>query len=323
MISIVHEDRLRALVPADQDAFDIVERSFIWKAQGKVDMPPIMHLSVPLHNGDIDIKSAYVEGLDNLTVKLGSGFFDNVAKGLPSSSSVMVVMNSTTGFCEAVLLENGYLTDLRTGMAGAVAAKWLAPRQVRTVGIIGAGAQARFQLECLKLVRNFDRVHVYSPTRSRSEAYAKEMRRALDVDVIACQSARDLVEASELVITTTPARQPVIACEWLHPGMHITALGSDVRGKQELEANCLRKATALFCDSKAQCFAMGELQHCPDLQSGGPADAIRELGEIVSGRANICRGANDITICDLTGMGVQDTAIAHLALQRLRSAADA
>ena len=323
MIEIIHEDRLRALVTADQQAFDIVEQSFIWKAQGKVDMPPIMHLSVPRHHGDIDIKSAYVEGLDNLTVKLGSGFFDNVAKGLPSSSSVMVVMSSVTGFCEAILLENGYLTNLRTGMAGAVAAKWLAPARVNAVGIIGAGAQARFQIECLKLVRNFDCVHVYSQTPSRSETYAEEMRRALDVNVVICASAQEAVEASQIVVTTTPAHQPIVRAEWLHKGLHITALGADVGGKQELDADCLRQATAVFCDSKDQCFAMGELQHCPDLQQSGPASSVTELGDIVAGRFDFRRTPDDITVCDLTGMGVQDTAIAHLALRQSRNSSDA
>ena len=316
MVLVLDEKQLRELATIDRDALEIIEKSFVWKADGKVDMPPIMHMSVPAHNGDVDIKSAYVEGLDNLTVKLGSGFFDNAAKGLPSSSSTMVVMSTETGFCQAVLLENGYLTNLRTGMAGAVAAKYLAAKQVETVGILGAGAQARFQLECLKLVRDFSKVAVFSRRRDQSEAYAQEMSEKLGVEVTVADTAEQVVRSCQILVTTTPSKEAIVEADWLQDGQHITAMGADLKGKQELAADCLSKATLLSCDSIGQCLSMGELQHDMSTALNEKESRVVELGQIVSGRHSFVRGDKDITICDLTGMGLQDTAIASLVMEK-------
>ncbi|MFT4670779.1 MAG: ectoine utilization protein EutC [Pseudohongiellaceae bacterium] len=320
MVLVLKESQLRALVGIDKDSLDIVEKAFCWTAEGKVHMPPIMHISVPSNNGDIDIKSAYVEGLDTLTVKLGSGFLDNPGKGLPSSSATMVVLNTETGLCEAVLLENGYLTNLRTGMAGAVAAKYLAPEVVETVGIIGAGAQARFQLECLRLVRDFESVIVHSRRRDQAEAYANEIRQTLGLVVRVSDSVEHLVRSSQVVITTTPSSVPIVNHDWLHPGMHITAVGADLAGKRELASGCLERATFLACDSAAQCLSMGELQYGIDADTPIHNEKLVEVGQLASGNQTFTRASVDITICDLTGMGVQDTAIASLVMKKYRGA---
>jgi ectoine utilization protein EutC len=314
MVLVLDEKQLRELAGIDSDALEIVEQSFKWIAEAKVDMPPIMHMSIPENNGDIDIKSAYVQGLDSLTVKLGSGFFNNPGIGLPSSSSTMVVMSTETGLCEAVLLENGYLTNLRTGMAGAVAAKYLAPATVETVGVIGAGVQGRFQLECLQLVRDFSKAYIYSRRRDQSEVYALEMSKKLGIEIVVCETAEEVVRESQLVVTTTSTQEPVIQHEWLHEGLHITAMGSDVGGKQELTAQCLNNATLLICDSLSQCLSMGELQHALNKLEN---KAI-ELSAIVADKKPFVRSDNDITICDLTGMGVQDTAIASLVMSKYK-----
>jgi len=316
MVVVIEEKQIRKIIKIEQDALAIVEASFVWMAEGKVDMPPIMHMSVPAHNGDVDIKSAYVEGLDTLTVKLGSGFYNNSARGLPNSSSSMVVMSTETGFCEAVILENGYLTNVRTGMAGAVAAKYLARADVDAVGIIGAGAQARFQLECLALVRKFRTVYVYSRRQDQSEAYAVEMREKLGVEVVVCDCPEDAVRPCQILVTTTSSMAPIIQPEWLHPGLHITAMGSDLGGKQELDAACLKKADLLVCDRALQCLSMGELQYGAAAGINDLENQITELGELVSGQKTYQRRDEDITICDLTGMGVQDTAIASLAMDK-------
>ncbi|MFQ6022882.1 MAG: cyclodeaminase [Acidiferrobacterales bacterium] len=317
-ILVLTEAELRKCVGIDEEALTAVQDAFTCLADGKAVMPPIMHIEIAENNGDIDIKSAYVKGLDRFAVKLGSGFFDNPKLGLPSSSAMMVLISAKTGFCEAVLLDNGYLTDVRTGLAGAVAAKFLAPETVDTVGVIGAGAQARYQIQSLKLVRNFRRLLVYGRTPERTEAYINEMRKTLDTDVAAANSLQQLVYESQVVITTTSSREPLIKAGWLHPGLHITAMGSDLAGKQELEPEVLGRADLLVCDRKSQCFLMGELQH--GLQAGviSQGSEIHELGEITSGRVAGRHHSNDITICDLTGTGVQDTAIALVAYRKAR-----
>ena len=152
-IKIVTEAELRQLVPMDLAAVDCVEQGFCALAQGKVVMPPIMSMPVSEHNGEICVKAAYVPGLDSFAVKMSPGFFDNPKLGLPSSSGMMVLFSSRTGMLEALLLDNGYLTDVRTAAAGAVAARHLAREDSAVACVIGAGMQARLQLEALMLVR--------------------------------------------------------------------------------------------------------------------------------------------------------------------------
>ncbi|MDE0157055.1 MAG: cyclodeaminase [Gammaproteobacteria bacterium] len=310
---ILTEQELRRCTGIDETSLQAVENAFTWLSEGKAYMPPIMHIEVADRNGDVDIKSAYVAGLDRFAVKIGSGFFDNPSRGLPSSSAMMVLLSAATGFCEAVLLDNGYLTDLRTGLAGAVAARRLARDNINTVGVVGAGAQARYQVECLTLVRKFDRLLVLGRDPERQAGYIAEMRRKLGITVTAANSMEQLVGESDLVVTTTSSRTPLIRAEWLHPGLHITAMGSDLAGKQELAAGVLAAADLLVCDRKSQCFSMGELQH--GLAAGMLTEdsPVVELGELTgaekAGRSN----EQQVTVCDLTGTGVQDTAIATVA----------
>ena len=314
-VLVLTESELRDCVGFDADCLRTIEDAFTWLCEGKVAMPPVMHIEVAEHHGDIDIKSACVRGLDHLAVKVASGFFENPKRGLPSGGAMVVVLNAKTGFCEAVMLDNAYLTDLRTGLAGAVAARHLAPEVVRTVGVLGSGAQARYQVRALRLVRDFERVLVSARDAGRTAAYIAEMSESLGLPVEAAP-AETLVRESDVVITTTPARAPLVDAAWLHPGLHITAMGSDLPGKQELDPEILRRADRLVCDRREQCLAMGELQHAAELLEGKNAPV--ELGEVTSGRTPGRQSAEEITVCDLTGTGVQDTAIACLALTRAR-----
>ena len=315
-VLVLTESELRACVGYDAQCLRAIEDAFTWISQGKVEMPPVMHIEIAEHRGDVDIKSACVRGLDHLAVKVASGFFENPRHGLPSGGAMVVVLNAKTGLCEAVMLDNAYLTDLRTGLAGAVAARYLAPETVRTVGVLGSGAQARYQVRALRLVRDFERVLVSARDAGRTAAYAEQMSASLGLPVEAT-TPEALVRESELVITTTPARSPIVDAAWLHPGLHVTAMGADLPGKQELDPEVLRSADRVVCDRREQCLAMGELQHAAELLEG--ANAPIELGELTSGRTPGRRSAEEITVCDLTGTGVQDTAIASLALTRARA----
>ena len=182
-VLILTESELRACVGFDAQCLHATEDAFTWLSEGRVEMPPVMHIEVAEHHGDVDIKSACVRGLDHLAVKVASGFFDNPKLGLPSGGAMVVVLNAKTGFCEAVMLDNAYLTDLRTGLAGAVAARYLAPETVRTVGVLGSGAQARYQVRALRLVRDFERVLVSARDAGRTAAYAAEINESLGLPV--------------------------------------------------------------------------------------------------------------------------------------------
>ena len=312
-VLVLTERELRACVGFDAECLDTIEDAFTWLCEGKVEMPPIMHIEVAEHRGDVDIKSACVRGLDHLAVKVASGFFDNPKLGLPSSGAMVVVLSARTGLCESVMLDNAYLTDLRTGLAGAVAARHLAPEKVRSVGVLGSGAQARYQVRALRLVRDFDRVLVSARNAGRTASYVAEMGESLAIPVEETTPER-LVRESDVVITTTPAHAPIVEAAWVRPGLHITAMGSDLPGKQELDPEILERADRVVCDSRSQCRAMGELQHAVSLLDGDGAPA--ELGEVTSGMAPGRQSREEITVCDLTGTGVQDTAIASLALAR-------
>lgn len=317
---ILVEQELRECLELDGEAISVVEQGFAALAQGGVDMPPIMRVEVPENNGEVDTKTAYVPGFEGLAVKMSSGFFNNRQLGLPSLSGMIVLLSTTTGFPLAVMLDNGYLTNVRTGAAGAVAAKHLAPEQVDQVGVIGAGAQARFQMVALKQIRDFSELRVTDIEQGAAEAYALEMAERLEVEVIVEPGPEGVVAASQVVVTTTPSKMPYLRPEYLHPGLHITAMGADAETKQELFAETLTSADRLVCDRKSQCFRLGELHHA--LQAGllTEQSPITELGEIAAGQAPGRQKESEITICDLTGTGVQDTVIASLAYQKAMEA---
>ncbi|MCB0034967.1 MAG: cyclodeaminase [Anaerolineales bacterium] len=318
-ITILTEADLRRCVQLNQEALAAVEDGFTRLADGKATMPPIMRIDVPENNGEVDIKSAYLQGLDSFAVKMSSGFFDNHKLGLSSSGGMMILLSAKIGYPQALLLDNGYLTDVRTGLAGAIAAKYLAPQQVKTVGVIGAGTQARYQLQALKLVRDFERVLVYNRSPERVERYVQEMPAVLEAEVAAAGSLAELVKQSEVVVTTTPAKVPFLRAEWLHPGLHITAMGSDAEEKNELEAAVLGRADLLVCDRKSQVFRLGEHHHALTAGVLTEDSPTIELGELTAGRHQGRVNDEQITVCDLTGTGVQDTAIALLAYRQAQA----
>ncbi|HEX7063565.1 MAG TPA: cyclodeaminase [Bacillales bacterium] len=316
-MKVFNEEEIRDHIGLTKEAIAEVENGFNRLQAGDTEMPPIMRIDVRDYNGEVDVKSAYVRGEEIFAVKLSSGFFDNYKLGLPSGNGLMVLINSQTGVPEAVLLDNGYLTDVRTAAAGAITAKYLAPEKVKTAGVIGAGTQARFQMKALKQFRDFERILVYAPSNRRIDEFVAEMKEALGIEVEAVDSAEKVVRESEAVVTTTPAKEPVIQADWLHPGLHITAMGSDAEEKNELDAQVLAKADRLVCDVKSQCFRLGELHHGLEQGVITHDSEITELGEITSGKAKGRADPEQITVCDLTGTGVQDTAIAGYTLRKL------
>jgi ornithine cyclodeaminase len=315
-IRIVTEAELRKRVPLDPKTVDVIERAFVALASGTVVMPPIMSMELEATHGEVDAKTAYLPGLDSFALKVSTGFYGNVARGLPSLGGLMVVFSAHTGQVEAVLLDNGYLTDVRTAAAGAVAARAMAPAQVETACVMGTGLQARMQIAAAHLVRPFQRVLVWGRDSAKAAACAHDIMAEIGVEATVSEDPAAAVAASQLVVTTTLAREPILKADWLHPGLHITAMGSDMAAKQELEAKALAAADLYVCDRVSQCEALGELRSA--LAAGLWARGTPpELGEIISGLKPGRQSERDITICDLTGTGAQDTAIAAHVLSLL------
>ena len=315
-IVVLTEKELRSCVRLDQEAISAVADGFTSLASGEVTLPPIVRVDVPEHKGEVDIKTAYVRGFDSFAIKIASGFHDNYRLGLQTGSGMMIVVSAVTGYPEAVLLDNGYLTDVRTGAAGALAARYLAPTHFETAGVIGSGTQARYQMIALKQVRDFQRLMVYGIVPDQVEQYAAEMGSVLGVEILKAEDVETVVRNSEVVVTCTPAKEPYLKAEWLHPGLHITAMGTDAEDKQELYADALGRADLLVCDRKSQSFRLGEFHNGLEAGVLSPDDPIIELGDLTSGREPGRRSDEEITICDLTGVGVQDTAIARLAYRK-------
>lgn len=315
-ILIVSEQELIDIIKLDRSVIEAIEQGFGQLQKGNVTVPPIMMIPVPEKEGEVDIKSAFIKGISQMAIKVASGFFQNQKLGLPSASGQMLVISTETGFLDAVLLDNGYLTQVRTGAAGAVASKYLAPKNISSVGIIGSGTQARYQLRALKIVRSFDKAYMFSldPEEKRDE-YINEMQAELGIEIIKAETAEEVVRSCQIVVTTTPARKGYIQSEWLHPGLHITAMGSDTEEKQELDSSVLEKADILACDLRSQVFRLGEMRS--GLKDGVITEdsPITELGEIINGGSRGRQNEDQITICDLTGVGVQDTMIAIMAYE--------
>jgi len=317
-VLILTEADLRRTVPLDRAAVDATERAFVALAGKGVVMPPVMSMQIEAANGEVDVKAAYLPGFDGFAVKISPGFFDNPAQGLPSLSGMMVLLSAQTGLVEAVFLDRGYLTELRTAAAGAVAARALAPSLVETVCVMGTGAQARLQVMAAHLVRPFARVLVWGRDAERAAGCAADIATALGVEARAEPDAASAVAAAQIVITATPARAPILRAEWLHPGMHVTAMGSDQDGKGELAPEILSRALYI-ADRVSQAEVMGELRGAmrAGVWTGGRPP---ELGDVLTGRHPGRTSPAQITVCDLTGTGAQDTAIATHALALARRA---
>lgn len=311
-IAVLTEADLRGVVKLDLEVVDIVERAFSALCEGDVVMPPILSMEIAEANGEVDIKTAYIPGFDSFAVKVSPGFFDNPALGLASLNGLMILFSAKTGLVDALLLDNGYLTDIRTAAAGAVAARHLAPEDVETAGVMGTGVQARLQIEAAHLVRPFTRVVVWGRDPDKAQSCASDIAARLDIEAIAEVDPAALVAQSQLVITTTPASEPLIMADWLHPGLHITAMGSDQAGKNELEPRVIDGADLYVADRVSQCELLGELRSAR--LAGFLTDTTPpELGDITAAAHPGRRTSNEITICDLTGTGAQDTAIANFA----------
>lgn len=318
-IRILTESDLRGVIDLTPEVVDCVAGAFRALAGGRVVMPPILSMAIAEHNGEVDVKTAYVPGLEGFAIKVSPGFFDNPKLGLPSTSGLMMVFSTRTGQLQALLLDNGYLTDLRTAAAGAVAARALARADATSACILGAGLQARMQLRALALVRPLARAVVWARDAAKAQAMAEEMGAQLGFPVTAMSDPQAAVSEADIIVTTTPATVPVLQAGWLRPGQHITAMGSDQYGKNEIDPQVFARARYVP-DRLSQTRELGELRVA--LAAGIVADGTEfpELGAVLAGHAPGRESADEITLADLTGTGVQDTAIATLALHRAAGA---
>lgn len=310
-MQIIGEDRLRALVGADE-ALLAVEKAFRALAGGRVLQPPPMGMDIREVRGEVHVKGAYLEGEPVFAIKVASGFYDNPGRGLPTGSGLVLVFDSITGFPLALLQDNGYLTEVRTGGAGALATKLLAPEGPLTVAILGAGSQARYQLRAISRVRSIREVRVWSPDPAEIPAYQAEMVGEVGVKIQGVPSREEAVRDADLVVTVTPAREPILELGWLRKGATVVAVGSDGPDKQELTVDILGAAGKVVVDSLSQCVRLGETHHAIAAGVLRQEGIHGELGQILVGDLP-GREGGELIVCDLTGVGAQDAAVAGVA----------
>ncbi|MDC2979258.1 cyclodeaminase [Pelagibacteraceae bacterium] len=297
-------------VKLNEDLIPIIEDAFKSLSKGKTIMPPIMRIDIEKYHGESDIKAAYIEGLDSFAIKIASGFFDNPKLGLPSSNGLMVLLDSETGVIKSVLLDEGYLTDTRTAIAGAIAAKYLSNEDASNLGIIGAGIQARLQLKAILLVRKINKINLWARDKVKVDEFIDSLK-DLNIDVNISDSCKDLASSSDIIVTTTPSKKPLLEFDWIEKGTHITAMGSDAEQKNELHPAMIKLCDKYIPDNQPQTTILGELHHAIKENLIPPDHKFDDLGSIIIDPSLGRKNKEDITICDLTGTGVQDTAIAR------------
>jgi len=287
---------------------DEIARGFAAYSAGRAVVPPVGYLTFERPPGDVHIKYGYVVGESSYVVKIASGFPENSALGIPAGDGLMLRFDQRTGALTHILLDRAYLTDVRTAAAGAVAARYLAPAQVGRIGVLGTGVQARLQPQLLRNVTGCTSVVAWGRRRERLLAYAADMRtQGFEVEPVG--SPTDVAAACNLIVTTTAAREPLLSAEAVRPGTHVTAVGADAPGKQELAPELFAKAQRVVVDSLAQCADHGELAHA--IRAGTVRlEEVVELGAVVAGTAPGRRADDEITVCDLTGVAVQDIVVA-------------
>lgn len=315
MTTVLELAEIKRLIDAPQLIREI-ETGFVLLSQGRVQAPPVGFLHFDDPPGDVHIKYGFVRGDEHYVLKMASGFYDNPALGLPASDGLILLFSQKTGALELILLDRCWLTDMRTAAAGAVAAKHLAPAKINRIGIIGTGVQARMQLEMLHHVVDCRSCLVWGrdPAKVRTvidDLRAKESVQDWGLAIEAVESLDDLVPQCDLIVTATSARSPLIRADQVQPGTHITAMGSDDHGKQELDPELLSKADLVVADSISQCVDHGECHYA--VQEGLiEEDAILELGQVIEDPA-LGRARDDqITVADLTGVAIQDIQIAKM-----------
>jgi len=299
------------------DPVPAVEEGFQAYSRGEAVIPPVGEMLFEEPPGDLHIKYGYIKNGDYGVIKVASGFYKNLDLGLPTTDGLMLLVSQQTGRIEAVLLDEGHLTNVRTAAAGAAAAKYLAPKNIHSIGIIGAGVQARMQAQALKPFTECREVWVWGLDKGETALYKKDMEAegfavhpTLDTEEVAAQA--------NLIITATPSKKPLLKTKDIKPGTHITAMGSDTPDKQELEPGILSRADIVAADSISQCRLRGEICHA--LQESTISEKkIRELGNVIGDASLQRQNDEQITVADLTGVAVQDIKIASAVYAHLLS----
>ena len=295
------------------DLIPVIEQGFVAYSKGNAVVPPVGELIFENPQGEAHIKFGYIRQQPYYIVKIASGFYDNPKFGIKSSQGLMLLFSQLTGELQAILLDEGHLTDVRTAIASMITLKYLAPRRIEAIGIIGTGIQAHLQLAFLEKVCDCKNIVIWGRNPQKCLAFQKDLKDS-PFNINIAHSISELSQLSNVIITTTPSSNPLLEDHQIRKGTHITAIGSDTAGKIELSPMIIKKADIIVSDSIAQSQSRGEIYQARK-QSCLDEKKLIELGHIIqnplSGRTN----DQQITVADLTGVAVQDIMIATTILE--------
>ncbi|MDH7448175.1 hypothetical protein [Aquimarina sp. 2201CG14-23] len=306
MATVINIQEIQSIVK-DIDIVSAIEEGFIQYSNGNTIVPPVGELLFEKPKGEAHIKYGYIKNDEYYVIKIASGFYDNPALGIPSSQGLMLLFNQKTGQLVAVLLDEGYLTDIRTAAAGAVAAKYFAPKNIKAIGIVGTGIQARLQLQYLQKHTPCKTVWVWGRNMDKVHTYISEMGDIYDFHI--ATNITEIARNCNLIVTTTPATTPLLMAQDIQSGTHITAVGSDTEDKQELDSELLKNADLIIADSIPQSKTRGEIYHARKTDAITNKKIV-ELGTAIQDTSLQRMHDQQITVTDLTGVAVQDIMIA-------------
>jgi ornithine cyclodeaminase len=301
------------------DPVQIIEEGFVAYSQGKVVVPPVgeMIFDNPEYPGDCHIKYGFIRDDDYYVVKIAQGFYNNPKLGLPAINGLNILFNQKNGAIECILLDEGHLTNIRTASAGTVAAKYMAPKKVRRIGIFGTGIQGKLQLRYLKSVVDCREAIVWGRNQEGLDAYIKSMTDS-GFNIVTTTNPEDITSTCNLIVTCTPTKTPLIQVNQIQKGTHITAMGSDTPEKQEIDSAILQKADKVITDSISQSESRGECFQA--IKSGYISkEKLIELGTMISNEKYQRTSDDEITVVDLTGVAVQDIQISKAVYKGYKS----
>lgn len=315
-IIILSQNEVKSCLPMSE-AIRAVREAYIAFARGLVKMPPVMHLDVSQYNGEVDIKSGYIEDLGLIGTKIASGYYENYKLGLPPGIAVIILMDLKTSIPLAIM-DGTYVTAYRTGAAGAVAAKALARKDSKIIGIVGAGTQARMQILALREVFSLKKIKVWDINTTERDRYVEEMSEQLKIPIEAAEDVKNAVIEADIIVTVTPSRKALVMEEWIQEGVHINAIGADGPGKQELDPFIVKRADKVVVDSLNQCRIIGEIQHALSDGLIIEDDVYAEIGQILIGEKKGRESNEEITLFDATGLAAQDIAAANIVFKQAK-----
>jgi alanine dehydrogenase len=296
---------LEAIVP-------VIEKAFVAFNKGRTAAYPVVRELVEEHRGVFGIKSGYLMNEEVIGLKAGGFWLGNPDLGLTAHQSTTVMFDPRTGLPTA-FMDGNHITGIRTAAVGALAARELAREDSRTAAVLGCGMQGKGQMEALRLMRPIETIRTFDVVPEKAELLAEELR-ASDLNVQACTDAETAVRGADIVVTTTPAKEPVLHSDWIEPGTHVSAFGTDTNNKNEVDAELFQKAQVVV-DDIAQAISIGDTHHAVERGMFSVDDIYATLGEILQGETTGRTSGDSITLFDATGLAFQDLVAAQLAVE--------